>query len=265
MNTIFGKDLKLTRKSLMVWLFVIFLTAGLAVLEYPMIVREAETMASTLNSLPRIVRILFGVDGLDFQKSADFYITMYFWYCLVVFTHAIYIGAVIIAREERDKTAEYIFAKPYKRSEIVTAKILVGVFHLAAVALGTWIFNVVMLMPLLEGESIFGLVNITTLGMFVTQLVFFGIGLFCTAVFKRFRIGLTAAMLVLLGSFVVAVILEYLGNIDYLNFLTPFRYFPALKVASDGISFLYLLISAAVAGVTIYLTYGFYNRRDLLT
>ncbi len=265
MRTIFLKDIKLTRKSLLIWLTVMFITAGMAVLEYPMIAKEADTLVSTLGTLPRIVRILFGVEGLNFQQSTDFYITMYFWYCLVVFTHAVYVGATIIAREERDRTAEYIFSKSYKRSEIVTAKILVGIFHVAVMALATWVVNVVLLLPLLEGESILGIINITTLGMFVTQLVFFGIGLFCTAVFKIYRLGLSTAMMVLLGSFVAAVTIEYLGNVAYLNFLTPFRYFPAMQVVSEGISLIYLLISAAIAGGTIYLTYRSYNKRDLLT
>ncbi len=44
--------------------------------------------------------------------------------------------------------------------------------HLAAVALGTWIFNVVMLLPLLEEESIFGLINITTLGYLLPRWYF---------------------------------------------------------------------------------------------
>ena len=265
MKTIFLKDLKLTRKGLIIWLIIMILTAGMGVLEYPMIAKEADTLVSTLGNLPRIVRILFGVDGMSFQQSSDFYITMYFWYCLVVFTHAIYVGATIVAREERDKTAEYIFAKPYKRSEILTAKILVGIFHVSIMALTTWLINIGLLLPMLDGKSILGLVNITTFGMFVTQLVFFGIGLLCTAVFKRYRLGLTTAMMILLGSFIVAVIIEYLGNVEYLNFLTPFRYFPAMKLAAEGISLIYLLISAAVLGGTIYLTYGLYNKKDLLT
>lgn len=91
-------------------------------------------------------------------------------------------------------------------------------------------------------------------------MVFFGIGLF-----KRYRIGLIVVVLVLLVLLKATVILEYLDYIDYLNFLTPFWYFHSLKIASEGIHMLYLIISAVVVGISIYLTNGLYNRRDLLT
>ncbi len=262
MRTIFLKDIKLTRKSLFIWVIVMLLTAGFAALEYPMFIEEADMMGSTLEMMPKVVRILFGVEGLTFQQNIDYYITMYFWYVLIIFTHAAYIGATIIAREERDKTSQFIFVKPYTRSEIVTSKILVGIFHLAIIALATWLFNVFILLPMMDGGSLTGIVTITTLGMFITQLVFFGLGLLCTAYFRKYKIGLNISMMIVLVSFIIAVILEYIG-VDYFNFISPFRYFHIQAVVNNGISLFYLLISAVLVTSSIKLTYYFYNKKDL--
>ena len=264
MKAIFWKELKLTRKGLYVWLAAMLLTAGMGAAEYPMMSQNMETIMPTFEMLPKIVRIMFGVEGLTFQQSLDYYITMYFWYCLIVFTHAAYVGATIIAKEERDKTAEFLFVKPYKRSEIITAKILVGVFHVSAMAFLTWLFTIGIMLPLFEGESIFGIVSITIFGMFLTQLVFLGLGLFCTAFFRKYKTGVSVSMLIVLASFIIAIILEYLGSVDYLNFLSPFRYFTVRGVISEGISLLYVLIAAVLMSGSIYLTYGFYKKRDLL-
>ena len=264
MRAIFWKDLKLTRKGLYAWLATMLLTASMGVAEYPMMSQNMDMLMPTFEMLPKIVRIMFGVEGLTFQQPLDYYITMYFWYSLIIFTHAAYVGATIIAKEERDKTAEFLFAKPHKRSEIISAKIMVGVFHVLSMAFFVWLFTVVILLPLFDGESILGIISITMVGMFLTQLVFLGLGLLCTAFFRKYKTGLNAAMLIVLASFAIAVILEYLGNVDYLNFLSPFRYFTVRAVISEGISLLYILIAAVIMAVSIYLTYGFYNKRDLL-
>ncbi|KUG04102.1 putative abc transporter, permease protein [hydrocarbon metagenome] len=226
--------------------------------------QNMESIMPTFEMLPKIVRIMFGVEGLTFQQPLDYYITMYFWYSLLIFTHAAFVGATIIAKEERDKTSEFLFAKPYKRSDIITAKILVGVFHVSIMALGTWLFTIGILLPLFDGASIFSIVSITMLGMFLTQLVFLGLGLLCTALFRKYKAGVSASLLIVLASFVIAVILEYLGSVDHLNFLSPFRYFTVRAVINEGISQLYVLIAAAITAVSIYLTYGFYSRRDLI-
>ena len=263
MKTIFWKDLKLTRKGLFIWMAVVILTAGMGIAEYPMMSQNFNAIMPSLEMLPKVVRIMFGVEGLTFKQPIDYYITMYFWYCLIIFTHAAYVGATIIAKEERDKTSEFLFSKPHKRSEIITAKILVGVFHVLIMALLVWAFNVIFLLPLLSGESILGSVTVTMVGMFITQLVFLGLGLLCTAFFKKFRTGVSASMLIVLLSFIIAVILEYFGNVDYLNFLTPFRYFTVKEVISEGISIVYVLIAAVVSVVSVCLTYFLYNIKDL--
>nr|WP_312579799.1 ABC transporter permease subunit [Sedimentibacter sp.] len=263
MKTIFWKDLKLTRKGLVIWIAVVLLTAGMGIAEYPMMSQSFDSIMPALEMMPKVVRIMFGVEGLTFKQPFDYYITMYFWYCIIIFTHAAYVGASIIAKEERDKTSEFLFSKPYKRKEVITAKILVGVFHILAMAFTAWIFNIIFLLPLLEGESILESVSITMVGMFLTQLVFLGLGLLCTAIFKKYKIGLSTSMMIVLVSFIIAVILEYFGNIDYLNFLSPFRYFMVREVIAEGINFVYVLIAAAVTAVSVYLTYYIYNKKDL--
>ncbi len=144
--------------------------------------------------------------------------------------------------------------------KLLQQKILVEIFHIAIM---TWLFNVSILLPLMDGVSLTGIVTITTMGMFITQLVFLGFGLLSTAFYRKYKTGLSISMLVVLLLFIVAVILEYLGSINYLNFLSPFRYFHARIVIKKGISLLYVVIALFITTLSIYLTYSFYNKRDL--
>ncbi|WP_209510066.1 hypothetical protein [Sedimentibacter acidaminivorans] len=78
-------------------------------------------------------------------------------------------------------------------------------------------------------------------------------------------VSITLVQLLFLAlGMLIGVIIEYVGNINYLNFLTPFRYFIGTDVVNKGISIIYVLIGALVTFVSIYLTYVLYNKRDLL-
>ncbi|MFA5881807.1 MAG: ABC transporter permease subunit, partial [Eubacteriales bacterium] len=65
---------------------------------------------------------------------------MLFLYLVVMATiHAAMLGANIIAKEERDKTAEFLLAKPVSRNEIITVKLGAGLTNIL-------IFNAVTLL-----------------------------------------------------------------------------------------------------------------------
>ena len=53
--------------------------------------------------------------------------------------HAAMLGATIIAKEERDKTSEFLFAKPVLRSTIITAKLLAAFVNIVVFNLITFI------------------------------------------------------------------------------------------------------------------------------
>ena len=63
--------------------------------------------------------------------------------------HAAMLGATIIAKEERDKTAEFLFVKPVSRSKIISFKLLVALVNIviltivAAISLFIWWANIV--------------------------------------------------------------------------------------------------------------------------
>jgi len=53
------------------------------------------------------------------------------------------------------------------------------------------------------------------------------------------------------------------GKLDFLSFLTFFKYFDAKDILKQGYNVAYPIISIALAAVLIYGTYYFYEKRDL--
>ena len=124
MGTIFKKEFRRARKGLLIWSIIVGIIVVFGILEYPTIGQYSSLVEEALAAIPSIGQIAFGVYNADLSQPIGYYIVMYYWIGLVVFVHATYIGASIIARESRDKTAEFLFTKPNKRYTIVWAKVL---------------------------------------------------------------------------------------------------------------------------------------------
>lgn len=271
MKSIFLKELKLSKKGLIIWCIVLLITIGYGLAEYPMVSKNADSIMSSMNSMPRIIVIMFGMEGLSFNTSLDYHLIMFYWICLITFIHAIYIGVTMLSRDQRDKTFEYIYSKPYQRNEIITAKIMVGVVNILVMTFVTWIasiFTVIFIdgtaMDIINGKSIIGMITLTIIGMILTQTVFFSIGLLFAALFNTHNSAIKSGFMFVLTTYAIGVIIEYVGNVNYLNFLTPFRYFIGTEVVNKGISIIYVLITTFVISASVYFTYAIYNKKDLL-
>lgn len=271
MKSIILKELKLSKKALIIWCIVTLVTILYGLAEYPMVSQYSDSIMDSMNSMPRIVLIMFGMEGLSMNTSLDYHLIMFYWICLITFVHAIYTGVNILSRDQRDKTFEFIYSKPYKRNDIITAKILVGLINIFALAFVSWIGSVITIifidgsaMGAINGKSIIGLVTATIIGMLLTQAVFFSIGLLLAAALNTHNSSLKAVFLIVLVTYVIGIVIEYVGKINYLNFLSPFRYFIGTDVVNNGINIVYVLIGTMIIAVSAYLTYSLFNRKDLL-
>lgn len=264
MVTIFKKELKRSRRSLVLWSTVIGILTTFGMLEYPFISKYVDTLMPVLQGIPKIVQIVFGVYNVDLIDPIGYYICMYFWSGLIIFTHAVCTGASIVSKDERDKVSEFIYTKPYPRSSVITAKFLTGIVNIAVVAALTGSLSAIAMLPMNVDAAIFTRIAFASLGMFLTQLVLMTLGLLCSALFRTYKQALLAAVCVLMYAYTVDVKIQYNGNIEYLNFMSPLRYFPVASVTAGGISMGYFILAAVVSAVAVWFSVRTYDKRDLL-
>jgi ABC-2 type transport system permease protein len=114
------------------------------------------------------------------------------------------------------------------------------------------------------GVGLGGLISvfISIIGMFVTQLVFVAVGLLCSAIFIKYNVATLSSIAVLIVAYIVSFAIEYIGTADYLSFLSPLRYFEVQRVISNGISPLYLFVSAVIISLSLYFTLALYREKD---
>jgi ABC-2 type transport system permease protein len=263
MKTLFLKEFRLSLKGLLIWSAVVIVTAVYAAAEYPLIAENMDTIMQGFEMIPKVVRIMFGVDAIPIDTPLGMYVCMYYWYCLITFTHAAFIGVLFVTRDEQSRTSEFLYSKPYPRKTVIQAKMLNALVNIGIIAMVTWLITVVSLLPVLAGPSIAGIVAYTMFGMFLTQLVFVGIGLLCSAFFRSNKTALAVSVSFVLTAFGVAIAIEYFGNMPVFDFLSPFRYFNAPSMAERGLRPVYVLIVALMTLVSFLGTPAMYKKRDL--
>lgn len=263
MRTIFRKELTRTRTGLVIWSVVAGIVALFGMLEYPFISQYLNVLEDALASIPKIGQLVFGVYNADFYTPIGFYIVMYYWTGLIVFTHAIYTGASIISKESRDKTAEYLFTKPYKRNTIVWAKILTGLVNILVVGIVTIIMSLIAMLPITREPSVYGHILVASVGMLFTQCVLMSLGLLCSAIFKTYKSGASGAIIVLIASYCLMFFVQY-ADMPPLNFLSPLTYFPVAGVVKSSLNIIYILLAVVVVAVCVIFTQRLYSKKEII-
>ncbi len=263
MQAMVRKELKENRRSLFIWAGAMLGMIAIGAAEYAIVMEAGYEIMELFESLPRVLAIVFGAETIPVHTPIGYYVMMYLWYCIIAFTHAAVSGATIISKEERNRTAEFTFTKPFTRKDIITGKIIAAVINVALLTLITLIGNLALLLPQTEGESILSEMAMTLLSMFFIQMLFLFMGLLFSAVASSYKKALSASALFVALSYFLRVIIESIGTIGYLSILTPFMYFSGPALVENGISLFYLLLTIVITVTAGYLTYSKYKSRDL--
>ena len=74
-----------------------------------------------LKTMPTSIKALFGFASFDMSTMSGYLALLFIYVELVAAIHASLLGAGIIAKEESDKTTEYLMVKPVSRTAIITS------------------------------------------------------------------------------------------------------------------------------------------------
>jgi ABC-2 type transport system permease protein len=178
--------------------------------------------------------------------------------------HAVITGTDIINKEERDKTTEFLFVKPISRTRIITSKLLAGVLNVI-------VLNIVTLFSSYYFVSYFGKTNsvnhdidILMIGLLFLQLLFFFVGFSIAAASHKPKSSPAFATSILLFTFILSFLINVNTHLDILKYLTPFKYFDAKTLMSDGrLDPIYITISLVLMFSMAIYSYRTYASRDL--
>lgn len=260
---IFLRELKANRKALIIWSVCMFLLVLSGMGKYTAYSAGGDA-AKVFKDIPATMKAVLGMGSLDVTTMSGYFAMLFIYTELAVAIHAVLLGTHIIAKEECDKTTEFLLIKPISRASVVTSKLLAALFNVVVVNIVTLISSLALVPVYNKGADISGEVTLCILSMFLIQLLFLSLGAALAAILRNPKSSGSLGTGLLLVAYVIARITDMTTRLNFLNLLSPFKYFNINDLAAGkelnlGIALITLVLVAIFSGST----YFFYQKRDL--
>lgn len=260
--TIYGKELRQSVKSFAIWTGSIVCMMIICILMFPEMKNEMESVSSVFANMGGFTDA-FGMDKLNFGELMGFYgvecgnvlgIGGGFFAALA--------GISVLAGEEKNRTAEFLFTHPVSRNWVLVQKFLSVVTQV--LVLNIFVVLVDLLFAAVIGEEFqmreFLLMHTAYLLMqFEIASICFGISAFIQR--GSIGIGLGCA----LALYFMNLICNISEKAEFLKYITPYAYSDASQIISESklegnLIVIGMVISLAGIGAAFFK----YNRKDIL-
>lgn len=260
---IFFRELKANLKSLITWCVVIFLLISMALVKFTSFEGNPE-MLKLLDGIPPAILDAFSMRSFNLSTLSGFYGLMLVYFYLMGAMAAALWGSEIISKEERDKTVEFSLVLPVSRSKMVTAKALAALVYCILFVLVTWGATLVGVRRFNPEPAFYDFLALEMQALFIIELVFLSVGLLLGCAMKHYKRSGQLAIGIILVTYFLSVATDMNKDLDFLKYVTPFKYFDALKLFADGkMEPTFIAISAVIILVCVAAGYWIYNKRDL--
>lgn len=258
------KEMKDQIRSLLIWSLGIALFILVAMMKFKGFQGNNAEVTELMNAFPDAVKAAFGIGALDLTTLPGYYSIMVVYFLLILTIQAAMMGGHLLAREEIDKTAEFLLPKPVSRVQVVTAKLVAGltsalvlnVFMLVATLIFVGIFN--------EGEAVTTEIVVINGYIYLLQVLFLMMGLAISAASKNSKIAGSVTTGVILFTYFLSVMIDMNFKLERWVYLTPFKYFDAKNIFLDRpYDPIFYGITGGAILVMMAMTYLFYRRKDI--
>lgn len=260
---IFRRELKANLKSLLIWSVIIALLIAIAVSKFAAFAGNPEMLA-ILDSMPAGMLDALSMRSFNLTTLSGFYGIMFVYFSLMGAMAAAMWGSDIISKEERDKTVEFSLVLPVTRSRVVTAKGLAALVNCGLFVLITWGVSIGAVQSYQPDSAFYSFLRLEMAAMFLIELIFLALGLLLGCGMKQYKRAGSTAIGIILVAYFVSIMTGLNKDLDFLKYLTPFKYYDAGELYRSGqLEPVFLLLSAAIVVACLAGAYGLYNKRDL--
>ncbi|MBQ8039552.1 MAG: ABC transporter permease subunit [Lachnospiraceae bacterium] len=260
--TILRHELRQNRTSFWIWTIVISFMIGVCVFIYPEMKGEMESISDVFSDMGSF-SAAFGMDQINFGTLLGYYAIE----CGNVLGlggafFAALCGAGILAKEEKDRTAEFLLTHPISRVKIITQKLIAVLSQV--VILNVIVFAVVALAMVSIGENIpWEEMLLLHAAYLLLQIELAGICFGISAFLRRGSLGVG------LGVAVTMYFLNLISNItesaEFLKYVTPFGYANGSDIVTNvELDIQLISIGMVYAIVGVVLAYLKYTKKDIV-
>ena len=256
------RELKSNLKSLFFWSLGILFIVGDGIVEYDGFQKSGNAIGSIIEAMPESLQVILNMDQLDITDILGYYTVFFAYLVILCAVHAVMLGSSIIAKEERDKTAEFLLAKPISRERIILFKLVAGLIQLLIINAVAWISTFIGISFYEEGNGME--IAFLMIGLFLVQSIFLLIGTAIAAVCREPKMTMSLSAGVVLILYIASVLGSLYSRLDFLQYFTPFAYIDAHQLINgEGFDGRFIGIAITIMAALFTITLRGYLRRDM--
>lgn len=259
--TLIKHELKQGRTALVIWTASIAFLMVICILMFPEMKGEMDGVSDMFASMGSFTEA-FGMDRINFGTLLGFYAVE----CGNILGlggafFASLIAITVLAKEEKERTAEFLLTHPVSRVRIVTEKLTAVLIQIVLINAVIWALSAASIAII--GEEIpWKELNLMHLSYFLLQIELAGICFGLSAFLRRGGLGIG------LGLATVMYFLNIVANIsdsaEFLKYITPFGYTEGADIVANGsLDTAMVLLGIAYTAIGIAAAYWKYCKKDI--
>jgi len=262
---LFLHEMKQYWKYLMFWgLGIIAMVAG-GMGKFTALYDANDTsITDVFNQMPKAFLAMFGMVNLEVTSLSGFYGVINFYLVIMGAIFAIILGAGILAKEERDKTAEFLMVKPVTRTWVLVQKLCAGIIYILAFVGIDYAVSIAIIAKVAPNENINTELFLMMMGLVLVMFAFYCVSFGLSGALKNNTKASMIMISVMGASYLGTVVYDMIENSEWMRPFLIFKYFPNDEVIRNlsldpmyiGLCILWIIIGLALAFVR-------FPRRDL--
>lgn len=253
-------------KVFLFWILGLFALVFAGITKYTGLgdVGEGAAIVEVFQKFPKILLAVLGINEIDFTTLGGFYTVISFYVLICGSIYSIHMGTETVTREIQDKTYEFLFSKPRNRNYILTMKSFSATFFLFLFAVLNGLFSAMAVSAMKYEEKIGGIILLTSVVLFLTELLFFSIGICIASYSKNYNRASFFGNLFFLFAFLLNILFHSLEDNSVLKVISPLNYFEPKDLVRKVIDPGYLILTMIVIIILLFMAFKRFGKSDLL-
>lgn len=255
-------ELKANKWNMLIWSMAFLFMLSASMVKYETLVGGSVQIQELLESFPRILKALFNMNDVDISKLAGYYSIVANYILLMAGAHGLFLGIRLLAKEEQEKTADFLLTKPRSRSRIFLYKLASGLLIVALLQLVLFVTNYVLLDR--YAQDYLGILRNYTPAFVSTHLFFLSLGMLL-ATLRRHAKAESLGLGILLLLYFIPILAGFKEQwTDFKNY-SPFGVFLRMEMEQlDYLPWQALLLLLVLAAAFLFTGRKLFAKKDIL-
>ena len=259
--TLIKHELKQGWKSLAIWTLAIGFFVVICVLMYPEMEGEMEEVSEIFSSMGAFTAA-FGMDRLNFGTLIGFYAVE----CANILGiggafYAAILGVTALAKEEKERTAEFLLSHPISRTKIVTDKWIAVLIEIVVLNVLVFLMSIASI-AFINEKIMWQEIGYLHLAYFLVQIVLAGICFGISAFIRGSGLGVGIGLATVM--YFINIVANITESAKDLKYITPFGFAEGADIiANVDLNWKMVAINLMFAMIGVLAAYWKYRKKDI--